>query len=227
MNLLLIVALGSGVMTDKTVEYYNENADRFFETTVYADMSPQRDTFADLLPEGGKILDAGCGSGRDSLAFMKKGFQVEAFDASEELCERAAALLGQQVRVCRFEELDDTDQFDGIWACASLLHVPMEAMENAINRLARALKSEGILYASFKKGVGEHDRGKRRFTDADEAYLRSILEDKFDILEIKESRDVRPGREEEIWMNVFARKILSENASSEQLMAAEKFIRKK
>lgn len=193
-------------MIDKTVEYYNTNADSFFETTVHADMSFQMEEFVKLIPDGGYVLDAGCGSGRDSLDLKQRGFRVEAFDASGEMCSRASKLLGQQVRLCRFEEMDYTDQFDGIWACASLLHVTMESMTDVINRLQLALKTKGVLYASFKKGLGERFRGDRRFTDADETYLQSVLKDSFDILMIRESRDVRPGRDAEIWMNVFARK---------------------
>lgn len=193
-------------MIDKTVEYYNENAQSFFEETVNADMSQQLKDFIKLLPVGGHILDAGCGSGRDSLALRQKGFIVEAFDASEEMCRRASDLLRQQVRLCRFEDLDYTDQFDGIWACASLLHITMEAMQNVIDHLHKSLKAEGVFYASFKKGIGERYCGERRFTDANEAYLKSILKDRFDIIEIRESVDVRPGREDEVWMNVFARK---------------------
>lgn len=193
-------------MIDKTVEYYNENAQNFFETTVNADMSLQLNDFIKLLPAEGCVLDAGCGSGRDSLVLIKSGFKVDAFDASEEMCKRASNLLGQQVRFCRFEEIDYSDQFDGIWACASLLHVTMAAMPEVIKRLHVALKEDGVLYASFKKGVGERYRGERRFTDADEEYLKSILKYRFDIIEIRESIDVRPDRENEIWINVFARK---------------------
>lgn len=170
-------------------------------------MSLQMDDFIQLLPEGGCVLDAGCGSGRDSLALIKRGFKVEAFDASEEMCKRASAFIGQQVRLCRFDELDYSEQFDGIWACASLLHVTVEAMPEAIGGLHKALKEKGILYASFKKGIGERYRGERRFTDVDESYLQSILKERFEIIEIRESIDVRPGRGNEVWMNVFARKI--------------------
>ena len=193
-------------MTDKTVGYYNENAEEFFETTVHADMSLQLEEFIRLLPAGGAVLDAGCGSGRDSLALKKRGFCVEAFDASREMCRLASELIGQPVREMRFEDLDLEERFDGIWACASLLHVPMEHMPEVIGRLSRALKPGGILYASFTKGSGERFRGERRFTDADEAYLKQILDGKLEILKIRESTDVRPGREEEIWINVFAGK---------------------
>lgn len=193
-------------MIDRTVDYYNENAQSFFETTVNADMSLQLEDFIKLLPAGGYILDAGCGSGRDSLELKNRGFKIEAFDASKEMCRRASELLGQQVKLFRFEELNYIDLFDGIWACASLLHVTWEAMPDVIDRLNKSLKANGVLYASFKKGIGERYRGEKRFTDADEAYLRSILEDRFDILEIRESIDVRPGRENEVWMNAFARK---------------------
>ena len=141
-------------MIDRTVDYYNENAQSFFETTVNADMSLQLEDFIKLLPAGGYILDAGCGSGRDSLELKNRGFKIEAFDASEEMCRRASELLGQQVKLYRFEELNYIDLFDGIWACASLLHVTWEAMPDVIDRLNKSLKANGVLYASFMKGIG-------------------------------------------------------------------------
>ena len=106
-------------MMDDTVEYYNRNADAFFDSTIHADMSEQIRAFLEFLPAGGTILDAGCGSGRDSLVFMKHGFHVEAFDASEEMCKRAAKVLGKKVLQCRVEDMAFQEQFDGIWACAS------------------------------------------------------------------------------------------------------------
>lgn len=142
-------------MIDNTVEYYDRNTDAFFDATIHADMSEQIDAFAGLLPAGGTVLDAGCGSGRDSLALMKKGFQVEAFDASKEMCKRATKVIGKEVLQLRFEDMVYQEQFDGIWACASLLHVKLEDLLEVIRRIFAALKEDGIFYASFKKGEGD------------------------------------------------------------------------
>jgi trans-aconitate methyltransferase len=71
----------------------------------------------------GHILDAGCGSGRDSSYFLDKGFDVSAFDASAELAKLASQLIHRPVTVCQFNEYESDKPFDGIWACASLLHV--------------------------------------------------------------------------------------------------------
>ena len=193
-------------MMDDTVEYYNRNADAFFDSTIHADMSEQIRVFLEFLPAGGTVLDAGCGSGRDSLVFMEHGFHVEAFDASEEMCKRAAKVLGKEVLQCRFEDMAFQEQFDGIWACASLVHVKTEDLPEVIRRIYGALKDGGILYASFKKGEGEKYRGERRFTDANEAVLQALLSPYFDILMMRDSEDVRPDRAGETWINVIAGK---------------------
>ena len=72
-----------------TIEYYNKYASRIFEDTVDRDMEPQREEFLEELREidGDTILDLGCGSGRDSLAFYEQGFDVTPLDASEEMCK--------------------------------------------------------------------------------------------------------------------------------------------
>lgn len=113
-------------MADNNIDYYNNNADAFFKSTVNTDMSLWRDKFESYLPANSTILDAGCGSGRDSLAFKQHGHSVVAFDASSEMCRMASDLIGQQVLQMRFDEMEFVDEFDGVWACASLLHVPNE-----------------------------------------------------------------------------------------------------
>ena len=108
------VVSGSGfTVTDKNIEYYNENAQTFYENTVNADMSFWRDKFEAYVTDGGRILDAGCGSGRDSRAFKQHGFSVVAFDASREMCKRASELLGEEVWQMRFDEIAFDEEFDG------------------------------------------------------------------------------------------------------------------
>lgn len=194
-------------MADPNVEYYNENADSFFEGSVNADMSDTRGRFTALLPEHGRVLDAGCGSGRDSKAFLDAGFDVVSFDASKEMCKRATELTGREVRNMRFEDISFAGEFDGIWACASLLHVPMTELPGIMRRMNRALKDGGIMYASFKYGDGSKMRGERRFSDFNEKSVVPLFEEAgFTVLHNEIGSDSRPGRGAEKWINVIGRK---------------------
>ena len=194
-------------MKDSNIEYYNQNADSFYESSVEADMSEWQNRFLRHIPAGGRILDAGCGSGRDSKAFIKQGFSVVAFDASREMCKRASELLGQEVWQMRFEEMSFDDEFDGVWACASLLHVGDNDLSDIFKKIHNALKEDGILYASFKYGDGKKERGERRFIDFTEESIKPILlMSGFEIVDSGISSDIRPGRENENWTNVVAKK---------------------
>ena len=190
-------------MSDSNIEYYNRNAELFFNGSVNADMSEWRNRFIKYLPDGGRILDAGCGSGRDSKAFIMRGYSVVAIDASREMCKRAAEILGQEVWQMKFEEMSFEDEFDGVWACASLLHVPEKQMEGVIEKIKKGLRPEGIFYASFKYGEGETEKGERGFTNYTENSVCALMEQAgFHVLECDISYDVRPGREDEKWINV-------------------------
>ena len=148
------------------------------------------------------MLDAGCGSGRDALAFRQAGYQVDAFDASEEICRLASENLGFQVRCLRFQDLEGEVEYDGIWACASLLHVPGEELPDAIQRLKKLLKPDGVLYASFKRGEGERNKGGRYFQDMTQEKMTDLFETAgLTVLESYESADVREDRKEEKWVN--------------------------
>lgn len=153
---------------ERTISYYDENAATFCEGTRNADMSETRGRFLQYLKPNALILDAGCGSGRDSKAFMESGYRVVAIDGSKEMCRQASAYLGQEVQCRRFEEIDEKEVYDGIWACASLLHVPHELLPKVIARLIVALVDGGVLYASFKYGEEEREAGGRYFTDRSE-----------------------------------------------------------
>ena len=144
----------------RTLSYYDENASAFCEGTRNADMSEMRGRFLQYLKPGTLILDVGCGSGRDSKFFMESGYRVVALDGSKEMCRQASAYLGQEVQCRRFEEIDEKEVYDGIWACASLLHVPYELLSKVIAKLITALVDGGGLYASFK--YGEEERGRRQ-----------------------------------------------------------------
>ena len=191
----------------ETIEYYNRNAEAFIAGTLHANMSENRNRFLCHVKPGGKILDAGCGSGRDSLAFVQAGFLVDAFDASEEICRLASEILGFVVECKRFEELTGDSEYDGIWACASLLHVREKDLPDVLNRLKRLLKPDGILYASFKEGNSEREKDGRFFHDMTEDACRKLFLDAgMDVLELFRSQDVREERPGEYWVNIIGKK---------------------
>jgi len=193
---------------NKTLDYYNENAEAFFQDTACADMSHLYSRFLPLLPAGGRILDLGCGSGRDSRFFLEQGFQVTAVDGSEELCRLASRYIGREVLCMDFQDLAFENCFDGVWACASLLHVPRDSIKDILARIHRALARGGVLYASFKAGNGERTRGDRLFNDYSQEDMESLfaVEDGWEICENLLTGDVREGRENEQWVNVVAKK---------------------
>lgn len=188
-----------------TVGYYNDRAEQFFGSTLRVDMSPIYERFLNGLAPSASILDAGCGSGRDARAFADLGFNVSAFDASEELAKRASEHCGFAVDVRRFEDVDEVAQYDAIWCCASLLHVPLLDMHGVLSKLWAALKAGGRMYVSYKLGSGERSHDGRRFTDADEPTVRAWLGAMTDFqrIELWQTQDQRPDRTES-WTNALA-----------------------
>ena len=194
---------------DTTLQYYQENAGVFVEGTVSADMHDARTRFLRLLPSQAYILDFGCGSGRDTKAFLEQGCRVDAADGSAELCRMATELTGIQVKQMLFEELSTVEQYDGIWACASILHLPRKELGGILQKISDALKPGGVLYSSFKYGGFEGIRRGRYFTDLTEDSLAGLMAEvpSLQIVDIWITNDVRSGREEERWINILARRI--------------------
>ncbi|QLR79276.1 class I SAM-dependent methyltransferase [Citrobacter freundii] len=190
-----------------TLEYYQRHAQDFFSSTVNVDMESLYLPFLRHLPQSGHILDAGCGSGRDSKAFLEKGYQVEAFDASAEMVNLASQHAGLCVRQMTFNDIADTERYDGIWCCASLLHVSAEALPGVMSKLARALKTGGTWYVSFKYGETERVKDGRHFTDLTEQGLEKLIAPLSDITLISSwtTRDKRPDRDE-MWLNALLQK---------------------
>lgn len=163
--------------------------------------------FEKHLPPSGNILDCGCGSGRDSKYFLDKGYEVTAMDASEELCKRAAELIGREVACMTFMEIDYENMFDGVWACSSLLHEKKENLNTVLKKIAKATKTNGIVYVSFKYGDYSGDRNGRFFTDLTEAGLHELIADvDVEVIDMRVTGDVRPERENEKWLNAVLRK---------------------
>lgn len=190
-----------------SIDYYNKYAAKEFEETVNQDMSGIRKEFMENLEEGDTILDLGCGSGRDSLAFYEMGYDVTPLDASEEMCKLAEIHTGLEVLHMAFEDIDFDKVFDGIWACASLLHTPKEELPEILTKIARALNDRGILYMSFYLGDYEGFRGERYFCDYTETSITEILNEsgRFNIIKLWETPDLRSHSETK-WLNVLARK---------------------
>lgn len=191
-----------------TLQYYDRNAREFINNTATVDFTATQTRFVSKLEKGSHILDFGCGSGRDTNYFLSQGYQVTATDGSVELCKLAGEYTGISVKHMMFQELEEKEVYDGIWACSSILHLPLPELNDVFQRITAALKKEGILYTSFKYGNYEGERNGRYFTDMTEARFAGFIEE-FDGLQIEEqwiSADVRPGRGEEQWLNIILRK---------------------
>lgn len=191
-----------------TNQYYSENALDFFSSTVNVDVQKLYEQFLPHVPKRGKILDAGCGSGRDSKSFLDLGYEVTSLDANESLAKLAEEYLGQKVVVATFDSFEAAPgTFDAIWACASLLHVPINKLPMTFNHLSQVLKSGGVFYCSFKYGDIEQVRNGRLFSDLNETKLANILiSSPLCISQTWVTSDARPGRESEKWLNAILTK---------------------
>ena len=192
---------------DETLNYYETNAADFVKDTINADMGFNRRKFLDRLPRQGRILDFGCGSGRDTKAFLDLGYEVEAVDGCRELCEIAANYTGIRVKQMDFLELNEKEKYDGVWACSSILHLPYEKLKAVMVKMAAALKKNGVFYISFKYGDFAGWRNGRYFTDMTEDGVRRLVEeiDGMAVEEMWVTADVREGRRDERWVNAVGR----------------------
>lgn len=193
---------------DKTITYYNQHAKEFVSTTIAVDFKTNQDKFIKNLC-GKNILDFGCGSGRDTKYFLESGFHVTAVDGSEEMCKFASEYTGIPVRKMMFQELNEQDKYDGIWACSSILHLSKKELRPVLVKMVDALRCDGLIYTSFKYGDFEGERNGRYFTDFSVETFTEFLKE-IDNIKIEGwwiSGDVRPGRGGEKWLNLLLRKI--------------------
>lgn len=213
--LVLLILKEKDQPMNQTIDYYNKHAAAFVDSTLNADMTTVRNVFTASLPADARILDLGCGSGRDSLAFKQAGFTVEALDGSPVLAEAAYKTAGVPVYTMEFHELDFQERYDGIFACASLLHLPKKELPGMFNRISNALKEDGIFYCSFKYGTFEGMRNGRYFSDLDEESFRQFIETSgcFEIQKLWLSQDVRKERKE-IWLNALLQKRTGASSSA-------------
>ena len=187
-----------------TIDYYDKNATEYSESTIGVDFSATQERFLRYIPSHAKILDFGCGSGRDAKYFLDKGYDVDAIDGSKEFCRLASVYTGITVKQMLFQELASVDEYDGIWACASILHLQKDDLILVLHKMATALKNTGVIYASFKYGTFFGERQGRYFTDFNEERLTEILAlvPELQYREFWISSDVRPDRSDEKWLNV-------------------------
>ena len=192
-----------------TIKFYDTQADDYISRTLDLDLSDLYREFLNLLQPGGHILDAGCGPGRDSLYFIQHGFTVTAFDASRAMVDFASQLIGQPVLHLKFSEIEFNNQFDGVWACASLLHVPKSSIDDVIERIIRSLKNKGIFYSSFKYGEDEIFRNGRLFSNYTETTFSELIgkHPKLKIIKMWQTVDVRKDRPNEYWLNAICEKM--------------------
>lgn len=197
-------------MDNQTLQYYNYNAEAFVESTVAVDFAETQNRFVSVL-KGQRILDFGCGSGRDTKYFLELGYDVAAIDGSEELCKRAREYTGINVKHMMFQDLSDIEKYDGIWACSSILHLPKDELNQVIIKMKNALAPNGVIYTSFKYGDFEGFRNGRFFTDFTIDLFKEFVShiDEIIIEDYWITGDVRPGREEEKWLNLILRKTIS------------------
>ena len=156
--------------------YYESNAERYAAETFSADMSEQYQRFLPLLKKGAKILDVGSGSGRDACYFQKQGYQVTALEPSKNLGREIRKVFSGELVCSDIQNYRPTERYDGIWACASLIHLQEEEILHFFEKIHRYLKDDGIVYISGKNGIptGKAKDG-RYFLEFSEQLIEKIL----------------------------------------------------
>jgi SAM-dependent methyltransferase len=192
-----------------TLEFYAAEASAYGARSDGIGISKSLAAFLAELPKGAAVLDLGCGTGRDTRALIEAGMTVTAVDGSPEMAGEAERRLAMPVRVQLFENLDDVEAFDGIWANASLLHVPRAGLPAVFARVYRALKPGALLYASFKSG-GNDGRDKLgryyNYLDADEVIALLHGAGTWSSIDTKHGRGTGYDGTETGWLQVLARK---------------------
>ncbi len=201
---------GSTSFDSITLAFYEKHAQEYWESTVRRDLHHLYEPFLKRLAPGSHILDAGCGSGRDTKGFLERGYRVTAIDASPEMAKLATAFTGQPCVILSFQQMEFQEEFDGIWACASILHVPKSEMFDVIRRFIRALKSNGYFYISLKEGEGERVEGDGRFYNYyTEDSFREVFANFPTLREISfwKTEDTLSGKSARLWLNYLLQKV--------------------
>ena len=187
--------------------YYESNAERYASETFSADMSEQYQRFLPLLKKRAKILDVGSGSGRDAFYFQKHGYQVTALEPSKNLGREIRKVFSGEIVCSDIQSYQPMERYDGIWACASLIHLQEEEILCFFKKMDMYLSDNGIVYASGKSGIstGEVADG-RFFLEFTEQLVEKILtvNKQLQLEQLWYTEDVR-GRRGFRWLNVVLR----------------------
>lgn len=135
-----------------TKNYYNINSKNYFDKTANVQPVNAWREFVDILPVNAHILDAGCGSGRDSNHFLSQGFKVTSMDISDEMAKLASQNISQEVLVRSFLDIDEEGIYDAVWCYASLLHLTKKELEITLQKIHQSLHKGGVLFMCFKHG---------------------------------------------------------------------------
>ena len=189
-----------------TDRFYEDHAVEYFSGTSGAQTQFVLDRFLSHLPANAAILDAGCGSGRDLKYFHSRGHCALGIDASTALVQMAAQHSGAPCEVARIESISYEDRFDGIWACASLLHLPRDAFRPALRCLNRALKRGGTLFMAVQEGQGEAilPDGRLYVYYSEDDIRRSLDAAGLAVNELWASRNSADAVHQPVWINVIA-----------------------
>lgn len=194
-----------------TLEYYNKNAEIYCEQTLIGNLQENYNKFLKHLPQGAFILDFGCGSGRDSKYFLDNGYKVKAIDGSIEICKLASKYINQEVDCMKFEELEDINTYDGIWACSSILHVEKENLPNILCKMIESLKVNGIIYTSFKIGTGYEIKENKYYNYVTKEEMEQTLNELSKNVELIDYFETLPSTKRNapntIWGNFIIKKL--------------------
>lgn len=189
-----------------TDRFYRENAEAYVAAGRHRD-NPWRTRFISALAPGAGVLELGCGGGYDTEALLRAGLVVTPTDGIAEMVEVARKRLGVPVEILRFTDLDAESRYDGVYANACLLHAPRMDMPDILARIHRALKPDGLFYASFKAGEREgYDGLARYYNYPNQEWLRAAcLAAGWSQIEIEEADGTGYDRQPTRWLHVYAK----------------------
>ena len=198
-----------GALACQTLRFYDTNAEVYAEQTRGIDLAHLYKPFLSALPPGSRILDVGCGAGRDLKHFVEEGFEAVGVDPSEKLSAIASEFSGCQVLVSSVLDLSFNQEFDGAWACASLIHLPRRHFPSALGKIFLSLRQRGVLFISMQIGNGEIVTEDGRFIAryTSEELSDAIEQAGFELVNAWITPDSLPGRQSVVWVNAIARKL--------------------